>query len=83
MGTDEVVVLIVFAGIVLTIVFACVNLELYGMIFGEEEPKRSKSITNKQWFRGLAVPFIYFPGFNVIGLLILIYMRAMRALDIN
>lgn len=79
----EVIFFITLAGIVLTIAFAVANLELYGMIFGEEEPKRSKSITNKQWFRGLAVPFIYFPGFNVIGLLILIYMRAMKALDIN
>ena len=73
----------VWGGIVLTIVFASANLELYEMIFEEEEPKRSKSITNKHWFRGLAVPFIYFPGFNVVGLLILLYLRAMKALDIN
>lgn len=79
----EVVFLIVFAGIVLTIVFACANLELYGYLFGEEEPKCSKSITNKPWFRELAVPFIFFPGFNVIGLIILLYMRAVKALDIN
>ena len=79
----EVIFFITLAVIVLTIAFAVANLELYGMIFGEEEPRRSKSITNKQWFRGLAVPFIYFPGFNVVGLLILIYMRAMKALDIN
>ena len=79
----EVVFLIILAGIVLTIGFAAANLELYGILFGEEEPKRSKSITNERWFRGLAVPFIFFPGFNFIGLLILIYMRAMKALDIN
>ena len=80
---SEAIFFIVLAGIVLTIAFAVANLELYGIIFGEEEPKRSKSITNEQWFRGLAVPFIYFPGFNFVGLLILIYMRAMKALDIN
>lgn len=82
MGGEE-IVFIALAGIVLTIAFAVANLELYGMIFGEEEPRRSKSITNKHWFRGLAVPFIYFPGFNVVGLLILLYLRAMKALDIN
>ena len=79
----EEIVFVVIAGIVLTIAFAVANLELYGIIFGEEEPKRSKSITNKQWFREVAVPFIFFPGFNVIGLIILLYMRAMKVLDIN
>lgn len=79
----EEIVFVALAGIVLTIAFAVANLELYRYLFGEDEPKRSKSITNKQWFRGLAVPFIYFPGFNVVGLLILIYLRAMKALDIN
>ena len=79
----EEIFFIALAVIVLTIAFAVANLELYGFLFGEEEPKRSKSITNKQWFRGLAVPFIFFPGFNVIGLIILLYMRAAKALDIN
>ena len=79
----EALPLLIFAGIVLTIAFAVANLELYGIIFGEEEPKRSTSITDKAWFRALVVPFIYFPGLNVIGLLILIYMRAMKSLDIN
>jgi hypothetical protein len=79
----EEIVFIALAGIVLTIAFAVANYELYGYLFGEEELKRSKSITNKQWFKGLAVPFIYFPGFNVVGLLILLYLRAMKALDIN
>ena len=79
----EEIVFVVLAGIVLTIAFAVANLELYGIIFGEEEPKRSKSITNKPWFRELVVPFIFFPGFNVIGLIILLYMRAAKALDIN
>ena len=77
------VALIVLAGIVLTVAFAVANLELYGYLFGEEEPRRSKSITNKPWFRELAVPFIFFPGLNVIGLFILLYMRAAKALDIN
>jgi hypothetical protein len=80
---EEILPLLVFVGIALTISFAVANLELYGIIFGEEEPKRSKSITNEQWFRGLIVPFIYFPGFNFVGLLILLYMRAMKELDIN
>lgn len=79
----EALPLLICAGIVLTIAFAVANLELYGIIFGEDEPRRSKSITTKSWFRALTVPFIYFPGFNVIGLLILLYMRAMKALDIN
>lgn len=74
---------VIAAGIVLTIAFAVANLELYGYLFGEEEPKRSKSITNKPWFREVAVPFIFFPGFNFIGLIILLYMRAAKALDIN
>ena len=37
----------------------------------------------QEGFRALIIPFIYFPGFNVIGLLILLYLRAMKALDIN
>ena len=79
----EAIFFTVLAGIVLTIAFAVANLELYGIVFGEEEPKRSKSITNKLWFRELAVPFIFFPGFNAIGLIILLYMKAAKALDIN
>ena len=82
MGGED-LVFVITAGIVLTVAFAVANLELYGIIFGEEEPKRSKSITNKPWFRELAVPFIFFPGFNGIGLIILLYMRAAKALDIN
>ena len=79
----EVIFFTVLAGIVLTIVFAVANLVLYGYLFGEDEPKRSTSITDKAWFRAVVVPFIYFPGLNAIGLLILLYMRAMKALDIN
>ena len=82
MGSEE-IFFTSFAGIVLTIAFAVANLELYGCLFREEEPKRSKSITNKPWFREVTVPFIFFPGFNFIGLIILLYMRAMKALDIN
>ena len=79
----EALPLLIFAGIVLSVVIVLANLELYGCLFGEDEPKRSKSITNKPWFRALIVPFIYIPGFSVIGLLVLLYMRAMKALDIN
>lgn len=80
---EEILPPLILVGIVLTVAFAVANLELYGYLFGEEEPKRSKSITNEQWFRALVVPFIYFPGFNFVGLLILLYMRAMKELDIN
>ena len=80
---EEILPLLILAGIVLTITFAVANLELYGYLFGEEEPRCSKSITNKTWFRALIVPFIYLPGLNVIGLLTLLYMRAMKELDIN
>ena len=79
----EAIFFIVLGGIILTIAFAVANLELYGYLFGEEEPRRSKSITNKPWFREVVVPFIFFPGFNFIGLIILLYMRAAKALDIN
>ena len=80
---EEILPLLILAGIVLTIAFAVANLELYRYLFGEEEPKRSKSITDKTWFRALIVPFIYLPGLNAIGLLILLYMKAMKELDIN
>ena len=79
----EEIVFIALAGIVLTIAFAVANLELYRYLFGEEEPNRSTSINDKTWFRGVIVPFIYFPGLNVIELIVLLYMRAMKALDIN
>ena len=79
----EEIVFVVLAGIVLTMAFAVANYELYSYMFGEDEPNRSTSITDKVWFRGAIVPFIYFPGLNVIGLIVLLYMRAMKALDIN
>ena len=74
--------LLIFAGLVLSVVIAVSNYELYNSVFFDERPVCS-SITDKTWFRALAVPFIYIPGLSVIGLLILLYMRAMKALDIN
>lgn len=78
----EVVVLIALVGIVLSVVISTGNYELYKSVFFNERPVCS-SITNKAWFRALVIPFIYIPGLSVIGLLILLYMRAMKALDIN
>lgn len=74
----EILPLLIIAGLVLTVVIAFGNYQLYYFIFFDE-----RSITNKAWFRALIVPFIYLPGVNVLGLLILLYMRAMKALDIN
>ena len=78
----EILPLLIFAGLVLTFVIAFGNLQLYCSVFFDERPVCS-SITNKAWFRALVVPFIYLPVLNVIGLLILLYMRAMKSLDIN
>lgn len=74
----EALPLLIFAGIVLTTVATCTNYYLYVNVFD-----KFAYITHKAWFRALFVPFIYFPGLNVIGLLILLYLRAMKALDIN
>lgn len=74
--------ILIFAGLVLTFVIAFGNYQLYYSVFFDER-LNCPSITNKVWFRALVVPFIYFPGLNVIGFLILFYMRAMKALDIN
>ena len=80
----EVLPLLIFAGIGLSIVIAVGNYQLYCAVFFDERLKySSSSITNKAWFRALLVPFIYIPCLNVIGLLILLYLRAMKALDIN
>ena len=79
---EEISTLLIFAGIVLTVIISVSNYELYSSVFFNERPV-CPSITDKTWFRALAVPFIYIPGLNVIGLLILLYMRAMKALDIN
>ena len=73
--------ILIFAGIALSIVIAFGNYQLYRAVF--DERPNCPSITNKAWFRGIAVPFIYIPGLSVIGLLILLYLRAMKALDIN
>lgn len=78
----EVLPLLILAGLVLSVVISTGNYELYKSMFFNERPVCS-SITNKAWFRALVVPFIYIPGLSVIGLLILLYMRAMKALDIN
>lgn len=74
--------ILIFAGFVLTNIIAFGNYQLYYSVFFDERPVCS-SITNKAWFRALFVPFIYIPILNVIGLLILLYIRAMKALDIN
>lgn len=78
----EALPLLIFAGLALTVVITFGNYQLYCSVFFDERPVCS-SITNKSWFRALVVPFIYLPGLNVIGLLILLYMRAMKSLDIN
>lgn len=74
--------ILILAGLVLSIVIAFGNYQLYISVFFNEQNSCS-SITNKIWFRGLIVPFIYFPCLNVIGLFLLLYIKAMRALDIN
>ena len=78
----EALPLLIFAGLALTVVITFGNYQLYCSVFFYERPVCS-SITNKAWFRAFVVPFIYLPGLNVIGLLILLYMRAMKSLDIN
>ena len=79
---EEILPLLIFAGLALSVAISIGNYELYCSVFFNERPVCS-SITNKYWFRALVVPFIYIPGLNVIGLLILLYLRAMKALDIN
>jgi hypothetical protein len=78
----EVLPLLIFAGLGLSVVIAFANYNLYCSVFFNERPF-CVSIINKAWFRALFVPFIYLPGLSVIGLLILLYLRAMKALDIN
>lgn len=79
----EALPLLIFAGIVLTIATTCTNYYLYVNVFEKNDFNKFTYITYKTWFRALFVPFIYVPGLNVIGLLILLYLRAMKALDIN
>jgi hypothetical protein len=75
---------LIFVGLGLSIVIAFANYQIYCSVFFEgRQTRSSSSITHKSWFRALIVPFIYFPGFNLIGLLILLYLRTMKALDIN
>lgn len=76
----EIIPLLVLAGIALSITITTGDYQLYKELF---KPDRNLSITNKTWFRALFVPFIYFPGLNVIGALILLYIRAMRSLIVN
>ena len=74
--------ILILAGLALSIVIAFSNYQLYNSVFFDEQYRHS-SITNKAWFRALFVPFIYIPSLSIIGLLILLYLRAMKALDIN
>ena len=74
---------LIFVGLGLSSVVAFINYQLYCTVFFDERPNCSSSITNKSWFRALFVPLIYLPGLSVIGLLVLLYLRAMKALDIN
>lgn len=78
----RVIILITLFSIVLSVMISNANYYLYDVVFSIK-PCKSKSITYKIWFRGIAVLFIYFPVFNVVGLLVLLYMRAMKSLDIN
>jgi hypothetical protein len=79
----EELVILILAGLVLSVVIAFANYQLYRAVFFDEQPNCSSSITNKAWFRALCVLFMYPPGLSVIGLLVLLYLRAMKALDIN
>ena len=80
----EALPLLIFAGLGLSIVIAFANYQIYCAVFFDERPMCScSSITHKAWFRALCVPFMYPPGLSVIGLLVLLYLRAMKALDIN
>ena len=67
----------------ITTIFAIWDYTLYKSVFGHECYRRGTSITDKAWFRALMTPLIYFPVLNVVGLIILLYMRAMKGLDIN
>ena len=72
---------LILAGFALYVGITFTNYQLYYSVFFDEQIYLS--ITNKVWFRALIVPFIYIPGLNIIGLLILLYMKAMKTLDIN
>lgn len=67
----------------ITTIFAIWDYALYRSVFGHGCYCKGTSITDKAWFRALMTPLIYFPVLNVVGLIILLYMRAMKGLDIN
>ena len=69
--------------VTITAIIALCDYELYKYVFGHGSRCIGTSITDKAWFRGLMTPLIYFPALNMVGLIILLYMRAMKKLDIN
>lgn len=73
--------LLIFVGLGLSVVIALINYELYRVVFFNNYIY--SSITNKFWFRVLFAPLVYVPGLSIIGLFILLYLRAMKSLDIN
>jgi hypothetical protein len=83
----EMIPFIFVIGALITVVFtaliALCDYELYKCVFKKVSWHGSTSITDKAWFRVLMTPLIYFPVLNVVGLIILLYMRAMKELDIN
>lgn len=86
MDTEMMPIMFVIGAIVtiaFTAIIALCDYELYKCVFGYRSYCKGGSITNKAWFRGLMTPLIYFPVLNVVGLIILLYMRAMKELDIN
>lgn len=88
---DAEMIPIVFVGTIVTVAFTAIialcDYELYKYVFSRgsycKGTSIGKSITDKAWFRGLMTPLIYFPVLNVVGLIILLYMRAMKELNIN
>lgn len=86
MDTEMIPIMFVIGAIVtvaFTAIIALCDYELYKCVFGHGSYRRGTSITDKAWFRGLMTPLIYFPVLNMVGLIILLYMRAMKELDIN
>ena len=86
MDTEMIPIVFVIGAIVtvaFTAIIALCDYELYKYVFGHVYYRRGTSITDKVWFRGLMTPLIYFPVLNVVGLIILLYMGAIKKLDIN
>ena len=83
----EMIPIVFVIGVILTAfittIFAIWDYALYKCVFGHGCYRKGTSITDKAWFRALMTPLIYFPVLNVVGLIILLYMRAMKGLDIN